>query len=154
MHAHDGPSSCFWQRKWAVNLHVTHNYTELYQILPKFLFQAEELQPMQLLFVQKPFQKKKGSSLLPCSGPFQILIHLRGHFINRAGTAFPYVHHFTYIYIAFHLSFYCPVTQSLQYFTVCPCPASLNNFVSSAYFLTLLPIFRSFLTFVSEAVPV
>lgn len=90
-------------------------------------------------FKKKPKQNQKPKpSLLPFSGPFQILMNLRDLFRSEAGTAFRYVHHFTYIYITFHLSFYCPVTQSFSYLTVCPCPTSLNNFVSSAYFLTFL----------------
>lgn len=36
----------------SVFLHITHNYTKLYQTLRKFLFQAEKVQPMQLLFLQ------------------------------------------------------------------------------------------------------
>lgn len=52
-------------------------------------------------------------SLMTFSGPSQNLIYLRDHFISGDGTVFPHVHHFTYIYIAFHLSFYCPVIPSL-----------------------------------------
>lgn len=112
MRANGGFSSHFWQRKWAVILKVAHNYSELYQILPKFLVRTEEFHSMQLLLVQKPLQKKRDH---PCclSGPFWIPIRLRDLFISGAWTAFLYVHHFTYIYIAFHVSFYCPVTQTL-----------------------------------------
>lgn len=70
-YAHDGPNSWFWQRKWAVNLHITHNYTKLYQTLPKFLFQSEKVQPMQLLFLQKPFKKERDHPHCPSLALFK-----------------------------------------------------------------------------------
>lgn len=62
---HDGLSSHFWQRKCTDDLHVTHNYIELHQTIPKFLFKAEDLQPMKLLFMQKAFLKKRKHPCCP-----------------------------------------------------------------------------------------
>lgn len=59
MHAHDGYISCFWQRKWAVSHHITHNYTELYKILPKFLFWLRSSRLCSCCLCRNHFKKKK-----------------------------------------------------------------------------------------------
>lgn len=70
---------------------------------------------------------------------------------SEAWTGFTHWYHFTFVYIEFHMVFYCPVLSIiLQHFTAGTHLTKFNNFVPSANFISIILFSRSFLNILSS----